>query len=137
MWWDYKSQALFNRGYFIFILYFVGGKNKNVAVMMTWWQIKHFSWQRYIHAYICICLGYNIISRASTSKFFDQCLLHQIAREIMLLLVNDVHEKKPHRKSRQMKFWLHSHAICNLHLFYMKNALVSANQMQAIFSCIL
>ena len=51
----------------------------------------------------------------------------------MLLLVNDVHEKKPHRKSRQMKFWLHSHAICNLHLFYMKNALVSANQMQAKF----
>lgn len=134
---DYKSQALFNRGYFIFILYFVGGKSKNVAVMMTWWQIKHFSWQRYIHAYICICLGYNIISRAGTVKFFDQCLLHQIARKIMLLLVNDVHEKKPHRKSSQMKFWLHSHAICNLDLFYMKNALVSANQMQAIFSCIL
>ena len=134
---DHKSPALFNRGYFIFILYFVRGKNKNVAVMMRWWQIKHFLWQRYIQAYMCICLGYNIISRAGTSKFFDQCLLHQIAREIMLLLVNDVHEKKPHRKSRQMKFWLHSHAICNLHLFYMKNALVSANQTQAVFSCIL
>ena len=81
--------------------------------------------------------GYNIILRAGTSKFFDQCLLHQIEREIMMLLVNDLHEKKPHRKSRQMKFWLHAHAICNLHLFYMKNALVSANQMQVIFSCIL
>ena len=100
MWWDYKSQALFNREYFIFILYFVGGKNKNVAVMMRWWQIKHFSWQRYIHAYICICLGYNIISRAGTIKFFDQCLLHQIAREIMLLLVNDLHEKKSLTKSQ-------------------------------------
>ena len=43
--------------------------------------------------FVCICLGYNIISRAGTSKFFDQCLLHQIAREIMLLLVNDLHEK--------------------------------------------
>ena len=75
MWWDYKSQALFNREYFIFILYFVGGKNKNVAVMMRWRQIKHFSWQRYIHAYICICLGYNIISRAGTIKIFWSVLV--------------------------------------------------------------
>ena len=34
-----------------------------------------------------------------------KCLWHQIAREIMLLLVNSQYMKKHHRKSRQTKFW--------------------------------
>ena len=33
-----------------------------------------------------------------------KCLSHQIAREIMLQLVSNVHEKKNQRKSRQTKF---------------------------------
>ena len=42
-----------------------------------------------------------IIFPAETTNF--TCRIHQIAREITLLLVNNVHEKH-HRESRQTKF---------------------------------
>ena len=45
-------------------------------------------------------------------------LLHQIAREIILLLVNNVYEKKNHKKSRQTILWQRALAICNSHSCY-------------------
>ena len=45
-------------------------------------------------------------------------LLHQIAREIILLLVNNVYEKKNHKKSRQRILWQRALAICNSHSCY-------------------
>ena len=50
-----------------------------------------------------------------------KCLIHQIAGKIMLLLVNNVHEKY-HRKSRQ-----------TLQLRYMRMHSFSANQKRVIF----
>ena len=74
-------------------------------------------------------------------------LLHQIAREIILLLVNNVYEKKNHKKSRQTILWQRALAICNSHschklvgtrvmdLYscYLRMHSFSANQKRVIF----
>ena len=60
-------------------------------------------------------------------------LLHQIAREIILLLVNNVYEKKNHKKSRQTILWQRALAICNSHSCY---KLVGTRVMD-LYSCYL
>ena len=71
-----------------------------------------------------------------------KCLLHQIAREIMLLPVNNVLEKTL-QKVRTEKIWKHVHTIWNLNLFYNFSLMLqrmhsfSASQKHIIFSCTL
>ena len=81
------------------------------------------------------------------SKFFKdnkiyKCLLHQIAREIMLLPVNNVLEKTL-QKVRTDKIWKRVDTIWNLNLFYNFSLMLQrmhsflANQKHIIFSCTL
>ena len=51
------------------------------------------------------------VRRVQFVVFEIWCLLHQIAREIMLQLVNNLQEKKDQRKSRQTKFWKRARTV--------------------------
>ena len=88
----------------------------------------------------------------STSNFFKNDKIaraHRVSAicslwkwEIMLLLVNNLHGKTYHRKSRKTQFWQDAHAICYLYLCYnstitFKVHSFSGNQTHIIFSCIL
>ena len=73
---------------------------------------------------------------------FISAYLHQIAPEIMLLLVNNLLEKKHHKKSRRAKLWQRAlFVICNrvatLHSCYMKNILVFSQSGARDFLCLL
>ena len=69
------------------------------------------------------------------------CLFHQIAREIVSLLVNYLHEKPSQRvKTDKILKEFRLFAICNLHschnfahVLYMKMHLILANQKHIIF----
>ena len=62
-------------------------------------------------------------------------LLHQIAREIMLLLVNNVHGKIHHKESKQKEFRKGVHPSCDLVVCYIRMLSFSANQKLVIFAC--
>ena len=81
-----------------------------------------------------------------TNKFFIdnkiaqavyKSLLHQIGREIMLLLVNNVHEKIYHKESKQKEFRKGVHPSCDLVVCYVRMLSFSANQKLVIFACTL
>lgn len=64
-------------------------------------------------------------------------LQHQIGREIMLLLVKNVHEKIHHKESEQKKFRKGAHPSCDLVVCYVRMLSFSANQKLVIFACTL
>ena len=55
---------------------------------------------------------------------FTSAYLQQIAREFMCYLLI-IYMKTQYRELRRTNFWQRARAICNLHLCYIKNALVS------------
>ena len=55
-----------------------------------------------------------------------KCSLHQIAREIMLLLVNNVHKK--HQRVKTVEILKRARAICNFHSCNKRMHLFSTNK---------
>ena len=65
-------------------------------------------------------------------EIFTSAYLHQITREIILLLIKDLHEKSV-AESRDIKFWWRTRAICNLHSCYKKNVLDFSHSVACTF----